>query len=212
MYGRLIVFEGIEGAGKTTQIRHLQAHLETLGYPVLTTYEPGGTALGQQLRTLLLHSTQPLSDCTELLLYAADRAAHVDHVLRPAVTQGQIVLCDRYTDSTLAYQGYGRGLDLATITSLNQIATAGLVPDLTLWLDIPVDVGFARLRSRGRLDRMEAAGRGFHERVRQGYATLWQANPSDRHRLEGTLPELDLAAAIWQVVQPRLPLPPQGSN
>ncbi|MBF2096793.1 MAG: dTMP kinase [Gloeomargaritaceae cyanobacterium C42_A2020_066] len=212
MSGRLIVFEGIEGAGKTTQIRHLQAHLETLGYPVLTTYEPGGTALGQQLRAMLLHTTQPLSDCTELLLYAADRAAHVDHVLRPAVTQGQIVLCDRYTDSTLAYQGYGRGLDLATITSLNQIATAGLVPDLTLWLDIPVDVGFARLHSRGRLDRVEAAGRAFHERVRRGYTALWQADPSYRQRLEGTLPELDLAAAIWQVVQPHLPLPPADSN
>lgn len=184
MAGRFIVFEGGEGAGKTTQIKRSQAWLtQKIGSQcaVTVTREPGGTALGQQLRTLLLHAGS-MVDRAELLLFAADRAQHIDTVIRPALAQGVWVLCDRFTDSTWAYQGAGRGLDRELIAQLNAIATGGLTPDLTLWLDVPVEVGLGRRQGKG--DRIEAADRAFHERVRGGFAQLAAAEPERILRIE----------------------------
>ncbi len=187
MQGKLIVFEGGEGSGKTTQIQHLSQWLnkhkaldllqsKDMFAGVKLTREPGGTALGQQIRQLLLSErlpTQaPITDTTELLLYAADRAQHVKETLVPWLEQGYWVLCDRYTDSTVAYQGYGRQLDLALIHQLNQIATHGLKSDLTLWLNVSPDIGLERMHQRGQADRIEQASRQFHQRVSEGFAAL----------------------------------------
>jgi len=186
MRGKFIVFEGIEGCGKTTQIRAVEGWLrEKLGADgpeIVVTREPGGTRLGQHLRELLLHWDEKdlLSDRAELLLYAADRAGHVEELLKPHLERGNIILCDRFTDSTVAYQGYGRGLDLAEIDALNRIATGGLEPDLTLWLDVPVEAGLSRVQARGKGDRIERADLAFHRRVREGFAHLARTHP---HRI-----------------------------
>lgn len=185
MTGWFISLEGIEGAGKTTQTRLLADWLTNQGHEVLITHEPGGTKLGQSLRQILLH--HKLSQRAELLLYAADRATHVQEVLKPALQKHQTVLCDRYTDSTVAYQGYGRGLDLTLIDQINMVATDGLTPDLTLWLDVPVPVGLARAKGRGILDQMERESLTFHERVRRGYQDLASQYPERLVRIDGEL-------------------------
>lgn len=190
MTGRLIVLEGGEGCGKSTQLKALQEYLagstrwlslQRAGRVtgLVATREPGGTALGKILRELLLHrgETCTMGSQAELLLYAADRAQHVDEVIRPALEANQWVLCDRFVDSTLAYQGYGRGLDLDRIQQLNQIATGGLTADLTLWLRLDAAEGLARTRRRGRADRMEQVELAFHQRVQQGFATLASQHP-----------------------------------
>jgi dTMP kinase len=190
MRGRLIVFEGTEGGGKTTQLERsltwLQQHpaihwLQThhqMG-KVVATREPGGTEVGRRIRQLLLHpeTEEPIEPRTELLLYAADRAQHVDGWLEPHLQQGDLVLCDRYTASTITYQGYGRNLDLSLIHQLNQIAAHGLVSDLTLWLDVKVERGLARAQQRGNADRMEQATIDFHRRVYDGFQAL-MADPN----------------------------------
>ena len=189
MNGKLIVFEGVEGSGKSTQLQRLQQQLQInpaflalqqqgLIRNILVTREPGGSALGQQLRQLLLDTSTAIAPEAELLLYAADRAQHVAEVIRPALEQGDWVLCDRYTDSTIAYQGYGRNLDLGIIDQLNQIATGQLTPDLTLWLQLEVSVGLARTRQRGAADRMEQANLAFHQRVQTGFETLARTEPA----------------------------------
>lgn len=186
MTGWFISLEGIEGAGKTTQTRLLADWLTQKGYGVLITHEPGGTPLGQSLRQLLLQHKLPHR--TELLLYAADRATHVTEVLKPALQSNKIVLCDRYTDSTIAYQGWGRGVEVTLIEQMNQVATEGLTPDLTLWLDVPVAVGLARAKGRGALDQMERESLAFHERVRQGYQHLNGQYPERMVRIAAELP------------------------
>jgi dTMP kinase len=172
--GRFIVFEGIDGCGKTTQLTRISAWLAQSGLgggpaPYLTK-EPGDTPLGQALRSLLLNTPwEPALDpLAELLLYEADRAQHVA-VLRSRLAAGQWVLCDRYTASTMAYQGYGRGLDLALVTQLNDVATGRLTPDLTIWLDLPLEASAARRQGRGAADRMEQADAAFHRRVYEGF-------------------------------------------
>lgn len=215
--GRLIVFEGVEGSGKTTQIKWLQAWLETeatrqLRDPagnklaVIVTRQPGGTALGQQIRQLLLHSEieEPIQDRTELLLYAADRAQHVEEQIKPALAQGQLILCDRYTDSTIAYQSYGRGLDRALIHQLNHIATDGLQSDLTIWLDLEIEVGLERARQRGQIDRMEQADLAFHRRVQQGYRELAQQYPDRIVRVDASPSEAVVAQQIQAMLLPWL--------
>jgi dTMP kinase len=197
MQGRLIVFEGVEGSGKTTQIARSQSWLEQseLGQALrakglishtLVTREPGGTEIGQEIRQLLLNpaSRSPVSSQTELLLYAADRAQHVEQVLRPQLAAGALILCDRYTDSTLAYQGYGRGLSRSLIHQLNQIATQGLESDLTLWFDLEVEQGLARTHRRGSADRIEQSGIEFHQRVRQGFQDLAATYPQRIVRID----------------------------
>ena len=178
MTGRFIVLDGIDGCGKSTQIRHLAEWLPVSGLMpstagLICTREPGGTPLGQSIRDLLLHTEadQVPSVTAELLLYAADRAQHVDTVIRPALLRGDWVLSDRFAGSTLAYQGYGRGLDRQLITRLESIATTGLEPDLTAWLMVPVEVSLQR-RHGEKEDRIEAEGRAFLRRVADGFAVL----------------------------------------
>jgi dTMP kinase len=226
--GRFIVFEGTEGVGKSTQLKRLHQWLKDKGWvdrlqkhlppdvpSIVITREPGGTDLGQRLRSLLLDSAltqaQGLPSITELLLYAADRAQHVHATLKPALEIGAIVLCDRYTASTVAYQGYGRALDLALIEQLNAIATAGLTPNLTLWLDLEVEQGLTRARQRqpaaGELegqDRMEAAAISFHQRVREGFAAQAKADPERMIRIDAACSEDRVAAQIQTVVEQKL--------
>ena len=196
-----ITLEGGEGVGKTTQQALLAERLQREGYACVSTREPGGTALGEALRELLLHG-DPLTPLAELLLYAADRAEHVNKVIAPALAVGQVVICDRFTDSTLAYQGYGRGLDLQQVRQLNHLATGGLQPHLTLWLDLPPEVGLAR---SGLADRLEQERLEFHRRVHQGFQTLAAAEPQRIVRIDAEGSPLEVAARIWSVVQPRLP-------
>lgn len=199
MRGLLVTLEGGEGAGKTTLQAAVLDRLTRAGYAALGTREPGGTTLGQTLRDLLLHQ-EDLAIATELLLYAADRSEHVSTLIKPAIAAGKIVICDRFTDSTVAYQGYGRGLNLTTIHQLNQMATQGLQPDLTLWLDLPVEVGLQRARTRqaAKLDRLERATLDFHDRLHEGFATLASQHPERIHRLDATQSPDILAAEAWE--------------
>jgi dTMP kinase len=172
MSGLFVTFEGVEGSGKTTQLKLTEAWLRSLAYQVKTTREPGGTELGTSIRALLLQGGE-VSDRAELLLLMADRAHHVETAIAPSLAQGYIVLCDRYYDSTIAYQGYGRGMDLEQIAQINRIATNGLQPDLTLWFDLDVKVGLVRAKQvSGQLDRMERLDLEFHQRVAQGFKEL----------------------------------------
>ena len=172
---KLITSEGIEGSGKSPQIRRLADHLRGQGREVIVTREPGGCPIADAIRRILLDpSNQQLCATAELLLYAAARAQHVEEVIRPALAKGAVVLCDRYIDATIAYQGFGRGLDLALIKQLNQVASAGLLPDLTLLFDLPVAIGLSRALARNAValeneGRFEAESLAFHERVRAGY-------------------------------------------
>jgi dTMP kinase len=215
MQGKLIVFEGVEGCGKTTQIEQIQAWLLNSGLferlrqqgwisQMITTREPGGTLLGKSLRQLLLQpSEEAIQDRAELLLYAADRAQHVEASLKPWLDSGQLILCDRFTDSTIAYQGYGRGLDRRLIDQLNQIATDGLQSHLTFWLDVDVAVGLARAKRRASQDRIEQAHLSFHQRVQQGFTELAQAHPDRIVRIDASQPLLQVSDQIQQVLLQR---------
>ncbi|MDA0733631.1 MAG: dTMP kinase [Chloroflexi bacterium] len=197
-----IVFEGGDGAGKSTQCRSLLQRLLRRGYPVRVTREPGGTPLGESLRRLL-KSRRDISTLSELLLFEAARFQLVEQVIRPALVAGETVICDRFTASSLAYQGYGRGLDLGLIYQLNGYATGGISPDLTVWLDLPVEVGLAR-RSKSDGDTFDGASPEFHQKVRQGYSDLSAQNPSKWLVLDATQPPRELARTIWTKVQPLL--------
>jgi dTMP kinase len=178
MKGIFITFEGPEGSGKTTQMRGLSTHLASKGLRVVCTREPGGTAIAARIRKLLLHGKDGLKPLAELLLYEADRAQHVQEKILPALRQGRVVLCDRFTDSTLAYQGFGRGLERKWVETLNAIATEGLKPHLTILLDIPVHHGLRRaLQKKNKHDRLERAGLAFHRRVRAGFLALAKKEP-----------------------------------
>ncbi|GAC1465056.1 MAG: dTMP kinase [Chamaesiphon sp.] len=209
MGGKLIVLEGVEGCGKTTQMQATLAWLQESGVSgrvqVVVSREPGGTELGLGLRQLLLedHKYPMIYDRTELFLYAADRSQHVEEVLKPSIAAGSIILCDRYTDSTLTYQGYGRGLSLTLIAQLNQLATGGLESDLTLWLDIDVEIGLARARCRRAADRMEQADLAFHRRVQQGYNELAKAYPHRIVRVDASRSILEVQSQIQQILQER---------
>ena len=215
--GKLIVFEGVEGCGKTTQLQRLRQwlfdsgwlqRLESFGVAsqVVVTREPGGTQLGVGLRRLLLETSPHLSirERAELFLYAADRAQHVEEFLLPQLVGGAIVLCDRYTDSTIAYQGYGRGLNLSLIDQLNCIATDGLTSDLTLWLDLDPAIGLARKRQQQAVDRMEQADLAFHQRVQEGFSALAKAHPERISRVDANQSEESVAQQIQRIVGERL--------
>jgi dTMP kinase len=173
-----ITFEGIDGSGKSTQLELCAEALRADGRrEVVVTRNPGGTDFGRELRRILLHSSHPLEPMSELLLFMADRAQHMDEVVMPALARGAIVLCDRHGDSTLAYQGYGRGMDLDTIRSLNALATRGRQPDLTLLFDGDPAALARRVSGRGREDRMEGESLAFRVRVREGYLRLMERDP-----------------------------------
>jgi dTMP kinase len=205
MNGRLIVFEGVEGCGKTSQIQLCQEWLLSLGVSVVVTREPGGTPLGLDLRRLLLEvENKKIADTTELLLYAADRSQHVEEELKPNLEKGNIILCDRYTDSTIAYQGYGRGLDINLIKQLNLIATGGLESDLTLWLDVDIEVGLSRKRADNNIaDRIELEAIAFHRRVQQGYSQL-QASQNKIVRIDASLNKEAVQKMIQTTLSDRL--------
>jgi dTMP kinase len=196
--GCLIAFEGIEGAGKSTQLRHAAAGLRQRGVGVTETREPGGTALGVEIRRLLMHlpdvTPAPLA---ELLLYLADRAQHVADVIRPAVAAGQIVLTDRFSASTLAYQGFARQLDIEMVTHLDRVARQDISPALTILLDCPVDVGLRRARGTDRFHREEAA---FHERVRAAFLSFARGNPDHYRVVDATGPREQVQRAVLDAV------------
>lgn len=198
--GFFITFEGIEGSGKTTQIRKAGDYLDTRNIPFIITEEPGGTELGSELRQILLNRTSlHIVEKAELLLFAADRAQHIEEIVLPAMKGGKVVLCDRFSDATVAYQGYGRGLGLEFITVVNNFSSQSLTPDLTLLFDIPVETGLERIKKRasqmGKVpldDRFESEKTEFHQRIRDGYLSLLRDEP-DRIRLidgSGTMDEV----------------------
>jgi dTMP kinase len=173
--GLFITFEGADGCGKTTQLNLLREYLQNNNFDVLVTREPGAKGLGEKLRDILLNYDGEVSSRCESFLFLADRAQHIDTIVKPALKKGQIILCDRHTDSTVAYQGYGRGLDIEQINKLNDIATDGLKPDLTFVFDI--DITTSMLRVGNEKDRMESAGNDFFNRVRNGYLKIAKNEP-----------------------------------
>ncbi|MGB9620485.1 MAG: dTMP kinase [Armatimonadota bacterium] len=172
--GFFITIEGIEGSGKSTLAAHLAGQLARQGGEVVVTAEPGGDPVAEQIRRFLLHSADAISDRAELLLFEAARAQHVEKTILPALKRGAVVICDRFTDSSLAYQGLARGLGLEVVTELNEFATGGLRPDLTILLDLPAEVGLSRTRSK---DRFSSEGIEFHNAVREGYLAIAAREP-----------------------------------
>lgn len=175
MTGLFITFEGIDGCGKTTQMSLLAEYLKEKGIEVIITREPGSVGLGEKIREILLNYEGDVSSNCEAFLFLADRAQHIDMLVKPAIDGGKIVLCDRHTDSTIAYQGYGRGVDLDRIKMLNNIATSGLKPDLTFIFDIDVKTALDRVGKSQ--DRMESAGLEFFEKTRKGYLKIGKEEP-----------------------------------
>jgi dTMP kinase len=196
----LITFEGGEGSGKSVQARALYRKLCRLNIPAILIHEPGSTPLGERLTRLLkwAQSTN-ISPLTELMLFNASRAQLVDEIVRPALKVGKIVVCDRYTDSTIAYQGYGRRLDIGTIKNINDTATSSLKPDLTVLLDISVSEGFTRKRGQEQ-DRFEQEGRAFHQRVRKGYLKLAAEEPQRWLVVDAKLSKEKIKKIIWEKV------------
>ncbi len=170
-----ITFEGADGCGKTTQIKLIDEYLRSKGYKTLLTREPGSKGLGEKIREILLNYEGEVSSRCESFLFLADRAQHVDCIIKPALQEGTIVLCDRHTDSTVAYQGYGRGLDIEEIKKLNAIATGGLKPDLTIVFDVDIETSQARVGKNK--DRMESAGIEFFKKVREGFLEIAKEEP-----------------------------------
>ncbi len=197
-----IVLEGGDGAGKTTQLRRLERWLSEAGYDVVVTFEPGDTALGATIRRLVLDpSSGDVSPRAEAMLYAADKAQHVHEVVVPALARGSVVVCDRYVDSMVAYQGAGRVLDAGEVRQLAEWATGGLVPDLTVVLDVPIAQAVG---TKAELDRVEAAGTDFHERVRQHFIDLAAADPDRYLVVPGREGRDTIEAAIRAEVERRL--------
>jgi dTMP kinase len=197
--GFFVSFEGPEGSGKSTQIHRLAASLAEQGHAVWTTREPGGTRVGEMIRPLLLGpQAGPLSAWSEALLFTAARAQLVDEVIRPRLQQGELVLCDRYSDSTLAYQGYGRGIDLETMRRLQAEATGGLTPDLTLLLDLPVEAGLARI-PRGAKDRLDRETIAFHQRVYAGYREMAAREPQRWRQVDALRDPDEVASRILEL-------------
>jgi dTMP kinase len=172
-----ITFEGIEGSGKTTHVELLSNHLQEKGYRVVKTREPGGTPVGEALRKVLLMKDLHVAPLTELFVFLASRAQHVQEVISPALDEGKVVLCDRFVDASYAYQGYGRGMDLGIIETLNRLVTKGVRPNLTILLDCSVEVGLGRKSADGSLDRFEKEELSFHRKIRNAYLELAEDDP-----------------------------------
>jgi len=204
--GLFITFEGIEGSGKSTQCARLVKRLRELGYDVLETREPGGTPMAERIRTVLLaHPSdtaggEQVLAGTEALLILAARSQHLTHVVKPALQHGVLVVCDRFADSTLAYQGYGRGLAMPSLERLNRWVTRGLTPDLTLLFDCPVSMGLLRRRREADQNRLDDEAREFHERVRQGFLALARRHPRRIRVLDGRGDPDAIAAQVEAIV------------
>ncbi|WP_414657431.1 dTMP kinase [Deinococcus sp. VB343] len=204
MAGLFITLEGPEGAGKTTQLARLEARLRETGRRVTVTREPGGTPLGLRVREVVLDPALDMGPLSEFLLYSASRAQLVQDVLRPALERGDVVLCDRYFDSSLAYQGAGRGLPLALLRDLTREVTGGLTPDLTVLLDLDPALGLERAAQRGQPDRLEKADLAFHKRVRAGFLQLAQAEPQRFAVLDAAQSADMVDAQLWAAVESKL--------
>ena len=215
--GVLITVEGIEGSGKTTQLRRLATRLRGRGYRVVETREPGGTPVAERIREVLLdngskhHRSEPMAPACEAFLILAARSQHVAHVIEPALRAGSLVLCDRFFDSTLAYQGYARGMDRKLLGNLNRAATGGLEPDLTLLFDVPVGVGLARRRHYAtEQNRLDHETRQFHEKVRRGFLALAAAHRRRIKAINGQSPPDTVASEVASVVTKFLTTLPAG--
>jgi dTMP kinase len=205
-----IVFEGGEGCGKSTQTRALYRRLSKDGFRAVLTREPGGTRLGERVRRHLKRTDETrISPLAELFLIATARAQLVSEIIRPEMEKGKTVICDRFTPSTLAYQGCGRGLDMDAIRAVNGMATDGLFPDLVVLLDIPVEAGLGRKKSRDR-DRFESESLAFHARVRRGYLDMAKADPERWLVVDGRLPKKVIEETIWKRVSVLLKREPNG--
>ena len=201
--GLFITLEGVEGSGKSTQISHLAKVLTKAGYRVLQTREPGGTATAEAIRHILLtaSSKEPVTPQAEALLILAARSQHVTHLIEPALQNGTAVLCDRFSDSTLAYQGFARGLDLQWLRDANDVATDGLAPDLTLVLDLPISVGLARRRAdRGQQNRLDREAERFHRKVRRGFLTLAAEEPGRMKVVNANRPAQEVRDELTEIV------------
>ena len=201
--GKLITFEGIDGSGKSTQIQLLEAEFEKLGISCKTFREPGGTKLSEKIRTILLDKENiELYSNAESLLFAAARAQLTAEKIKPAITKGEFVICDRFTDSTIAYQGYGRGLNINNLELINTIATDGLIPDITFILDIDPQKATERLKTVNP-DRMEAAGIDFFKKIRQGYCQIREQNQNRCIAIDGEKPQKDISKEINHIIMER---------
>lgn len=201
--GIFITLEGVEGSGKSTQIHHLVEALTRAGYRVLQTREPGGTATAEAIRHILLTalSHEPIAPQTEALLILAARCQHVTHLIRPALQRGTVVICDRFSDSTFAYQGFARGLDLRWLRTANEVATGGVTPDLTLILDLPVSVGLARRRAdRGQQNRLDRETERFHRKVRRGFLALAAEEPGRIKIVNANRSALEVQDELTEIV------------
>ena len=206
--GLFITFEGVEGSGKTTQIAITGDYLDKKKIPFIITEEPGGTGLGSELRQILLDKTSlNIAEKAELLLFAADRAQHIEEVIYPAMNAGKVVLCDRFSDATIAYQGFGRGVDLDFIRTVNDFSSQSLRPDLTLLFDVPVSTGLERLKYRvsptGKAsleDRFEREKAEFHRKIREGYLSLLRGEPDRIRLIDGSRDVDDVAKEVCRLV------------
>ncbi len=204
--GLFVTFEGIDFSGKTTQISLLRDRLLEAGHEVLVVREPGGTVISEKVRTILLdREHDELSERAEIFLYSAARAQIVDEQIVPALQQGKVILCDRYFDSTTAYQGYGRGLDLTIVDTINAFATNGLEPDITFLLDIAPEAAARRRMAEGAApDRMEMQAGAFHQRVREGYLHISRKHSHRFRVLDATRATQDLAEEIWETIRRKI--------
>ncbi|MGQ9572620.1 MAG: dTMP kinase [Dehalococcoidia bacterium] len=202
--GLFVTLEGGEGSGKSSQAQALKALLAARGFTVTVTREPAGCPLGQRVRELLTEPSLELDAWSELFLFVAARAQHVAEVIRPALERGEVVVCDRFGDSSVAYQGYGRGLRPDDVRLANRMATQGLVPDLTVVLDVPVETGLARKRGEAAPDRIGQEGAEFHERVRQGYLAMAGGEPQRFLVVDSMIPAEEITRAIWRRLEPLL--------
>lgn len=204
-----ITIEGIEGAGKSVQVGLLASRLRELGRDIVVTREPGGTRIGEEVRKIT-HDPQnvDLTAVAEAYLMAASRAQHLREVIKPALDMGKIVICDRFLDSSIVYQGFGRELGENVVAQLNSLAVEGTLPNVTILLDIPVDVGITRRNGTNKVDRLDLQQKDFYERVRNGYLTLAKKDPQRIKSIDGTKSIEEVAKMIWQIVEPLLKVRP----
>ena len=199
--GLFITLEGADGSGKTTQLNKIVEYFNAKKISYIITREPGSTELGKKVREILLNHDGVVDSTCEMFLYLADRAQHITTVVNPSLAEGKIVLCDRHTDSTVAYQGYARGLDIERINYLNNIATQGRKPDLTLLFDVETSVAMTRVGNRAEKDRLESEGAAFHSKVREGYLKIAEQEPERVKVINSNLSVEDVWAQVFEILE-----------